>query len=118
MGTVPPVRAKKGGATLLGAAPLTFSRVAARRLLNGLDVFCLWTLLTLLNIKLHALPFFERSIALGDDRRLVDEHVTPIVRLDETEPLRVVKPLYCTSSHETEPCCAEKQTRAKQTLFR
>ena len=64
------------------------------------DVSRLQTLRAVLDFERHALVFLQRLEALGANFREVREQiVTAGVRLDETEALGVVEPLYDTGLH-------------------
>src|SRR4029077_20321190 len=53
----------------------------------------------LLDLELHPVTFGQRAEALRRDRRVVHEHIRAAVLLDETEALRVVKPLHLALRH-------------------
>src|SRR5512141_2756174 len=45
------------------------------------------------DLELHLVAFSQRPEALGDDRRVVDEHVLATVLRDKAEALGIVEPL-------------------------
>src|SRR6185503_1342120 len=70
---------------------------------NDANVFRLQTLGAPLNVELHHLTFGQTAKAVRYDCRVVAKHVFAPLLLDETKTLRIVEPLYGTSSHFTHP---------------
>src|SRR3954449_4659921 len=67
---------------------------------DGLDVLRLRALGALGDLELHALVLVQRAVALGRDRRVVDEDVCAAAVLgDEAEALLSVEPLHGTLCH-------------------
>ena len=58
------------------------------------------TFFALSHLKVDLLAFFERSIALGFNLRVVDKQiVAAIIRVNEAESLAWIKPFYRTFAH-------------------
>src|SRR6266550_4049651 len=68
---------------------------------SGDDAYAvrLRALRTLHHVELHALVLVERLVALGLDRRVVDEDVLTTVHGDEAVALLVVEPLHGALCH-------------------
>ena len=49
--------------------------------------------LTLNDVKLDVVSFFQRFVSVQLDRRIVDEHVWPVFPTDESVALRIIEPL-------------------------
>jgi hypothetical protein len=56
-------------------------------------------LLAFLYLKLYLCAFRKRFETLGDDGRVMHEHLASVTGGDETKTLLVVEPLYCTLCH-------------------
>ena len=50
-------------------------------------------LLTLNNVELDLVAFFERFVSIQLDRRVVDEYIRPVFAPDESVALGVIEPL-------------------------
>src|SRR5579859_4494024 len=85
---------RRGPARLSGAGPLAC-------VLDSADVRCLRALLALRHVELDALVVLEAAIAVGLDRRVVDEYVRlAAIGCDEAEALLAVEPLDRALSHD------------------
>jgi hypothetical protein len=51
------------------------------------------TFLTLDNVELDLVAFFKRLVAVKLNRRVMNEHIRPVIATDESVALGVVKPL-------------------------
>jgi len=64
------------------------------------NILCLRSFLALLNIELDLLTFCQALEAIALDGGEVYEHVVAsVIRRNKAEALGVVKPFYCTCSH-------------------
>lgn len=70
---------------------------------GGLDVGSLLALRTLRDFELDLLTFFEGLEAIHlDCGKMREQILTPVIRRDESEPLRIVEPLHCACCHEND----------------
>src|SRR5215475_5334647 len=46
------------------------------------------------DLELDRISFLQRSVAIPDNRRIVDKHIRSIVPADEPIPLGIIKPLH------------------------
>src|SRR5512139_1779389 len=73
----------------------------APRQLGSANVLRLQALGPARNIELDLLAFLQGLEAFHLDRRMMAEDILAAIILgDETKPLRIVEPLYCTACHE------------------
>ncbi len=85
--------------------------------LDGAHTLCRWPLLSFDDFELDVLAFVEALEALHLDRGMMDEDVLrSVLRRDESEAFRVVKPLYCTTSHRYFSFCHMGRLEGKVTL--
>jgi hypothetical protein len=52
------------------------------------------TLLSLDDIELHLVPFFQALVSIELDRAVMNKHVGSVVPADKAVTLRVIEPLY------------------------
>src|SRR3954469_18238259 len=92
-----------------GPGPESGAAARARELsgVDDLDAVGLGTLRTLDDLELHPLVLVEGPIALGLDRRVVDEHVLAVVHGDEAVALLVVEPLHGALCHVHSLLCSQ-----------
>src|SRR5512143_174828 len=71
------------------------------RQLGSANVLCLQALRPARDFELHFLAFLQGLETFHLDRRMMAEDIFAAIILgDETKPLRIVEPLYCTACHE------------------
>jgi hypothetical protein len=78
------------------------SGAADRARLGGANVSGLFALVARHDIKLDALAFDQRAIAIHLNGRVMNEHVGSTIAGNESKALFIVKPLHGTNSHN---CC-------------
>src|SRR6185295_14588997 len=85
-----------------------------RVLTDFADVCRLQTLWTLCYLERYSLSFVERAEAGSGDRRVVHEHILPLIRGDESVSLLTIEPLHLTLSHGlfllNDCCCLRRGT--------
>src|SRR5262245_27022375 len=69
------------------------------RVLALADVAGLQALRTAGDIELDLLALGQRPETVAGDRRIMNEHVLATLLGNESEPLRLVEPLHCATSH-------------------
>jgi hypothetical protein len=67
--------------------------------LQRLNVRSLPTLRPLHNVELNGLTLLEALEAAGINRRIVNEYIFTVLAANESKPLRVIEPLYCSLFH-------------------
>src|SRR3954451_20967681 len=92
-----------------GPGPESGAAARARELsgVDDLDAVGLGTLRTLDDLELHPLVLVEGPVALGLDRRVVDEHVLAVVHGDKAVALLVVEPLHGALCHVHSLLCSQ-----------
>src|SRR5262249_14337981 len=67
---------------------------------DAADVRGLKALRSLHDLELHPLTFTQRTEPLGDDRRVMHEHIRCSVPRNEPEPLGIIEPLHSPLFHD------------------